>query len=81
MIAKVEVRRELALYEKKIKEEIKRIEDEIEKMDSACATNDIKEIWRASAKYTTLRSRKCTLTEIVWGIADIRCGEMLDDAT
>ena len=79
MIAKVEVRRALASYETKIKEEIKRIENEIEKMDSACATKDIKEIWRASAKYATLRSRKCTLTEILYGVEDIRCSEMLED--
>ena len=79
MIAKVEVRKELALYEQKIKDEIKKIENEIKKMDDACATDDIKVIWRASAKYSALRSRWSTLTEVLWGIQDIRCDEMFND--
>ena len=79
MIAKVEVRKELALYEQKIKEEIKRVVDEIEKMNNIFDTNDTRPIWKASAEYTKLKTRYSTLTEVLWGIQDIRCGEMLND--
>ncbi len=79
MIAKVEVRRELASYEQKIKAEIKKVEDELKRMDDIFDTNDTRSIWKASAKYSQLITRRSTLTEVLWGIQDIRCGEMLND--
>lgn len=79
MIAKVEVRKELALYEQKIKDEIKKVENEIEKMNNIFNTNDARPIWKASTEYAELRTRMSILTEVLWGIQDIRCGEMLND--
>ena len=79
MIAKVEVRKELASYEQKIKTEIKKIEDEVKRMDDIFDTNDTRRIWKESAKYSALYTRWSTLKEVLWGIQDIRCGEMLND--
>ena len=79
MIAKVDVRKQLGLYETKIKEEIQRVEDEVKKMDNDCLTEDMKVIWKASAKYSALRSRRKALTEALWLFQDFRCGEMLND--
>ena len=79
MIAKVEVRKRLALYENIIKEEIKKIENQIKKMDEACSTMEMKTIWKQSKEYTKLNTRWSTLTEILWGIQDIRCDEMFED--
>ena len=79
MVEKVVVRQRLALYEQQIKEERQKIENEIKQMDDTCATDDIKNIWRASTKYSALRSRWSTLTEVLWGIQDIRCDEMFED--
>ena len=79
MIAKVEVRKELALYEQKIREEINKVRNEIEKMNNIFNTNDTMRIWKESAEYSALRTRLSTLTEVLWGIQDIRCGEMLND--
>lgn len=79
MIAKVEVRKRLALYEQQIKEEIKRIENEAKRMDDACSTMEMKAIWKQSKEYTKLHTRWSTLTEILWGIRDIRCDEILND--
>lgn len=79
MIAKVEVRKELALYEQKIKAEIQRVKDEMEQMENSCGAEDIKVILKASAKYTALRTRWSTLTEALWLFQDFRCGEILND--
>ena len=79
MIAKVEVRRQLALYEQKIKDEIKKVENEIVKMDIACATVEMMAIWKQSKEYAKLNERRGTLIEVLWGIRDIRCDEMLED--
>ena len=79
MISKVKVRQELALYEQKIKEERLKVENEINRMNGIFDTNDTEPIWKSSAKYSALRARYSTLTEVLWGIQDIRCGEMLND--
>lgn len=79
MIAKVEVRKELASYEQKIKSEIKKVEDELKRMDDIFDTNDTRHIWKESAKCSELRTRWSTLKEVLWDIQDIRCGEMLND--
>ena len=79
MIAKVEVRKRLALYENTIKEEIKKIENQIKKMDESCSTMEMKTIWKQSKEYTKLNTRWSTLTEILWGVQDIRCDEMFED--
>ena len=79
MIAKIKVKKELALYELKIKDEIKKIENEIKKMDEIFDTNATRRIWRESAKYSALHTRLSTLIEALWLFQDIRCGEMLND--
>lgn len=79
MIAKAEVRKRLALYENTIKEEIKKIENQIKKMDESCSTMEMKTIWKQSKEYTKLNTRWSTLTEILWGVQDIRCDEMFED--
>lgn len=79
MIAKVEVRKQLALYEQKIKDEIKRVKEESEKMYNACSTMEMKAIWKQSKEYARLSERWSTLTEVLWSIRDIRCDEMFED--
>ena len=79
MIEKVEVRKLLASYENKFKEEIKRVRSEIEKMNNDCCTIEMERIWKKSAKHSALHSRLSTLTEALWIIQDIRCDEILND--
>lgn len=79
MIAKIEVRKRLALYEKKLREERKEIERELEEMKSACTTSEMEAIWRQSKEYTRLNERWQTLHEVVMDIIDIRCEEMFND--
>lgn len=79
MIKKVEVRQRLALYENILKEEIKKIENQIKEMDEACSTMKMEAIWRQSKEYAKLNTRWSTLTEILWGVQDIRCDEMFND--
>ena len=79
MIAKVEVRRQLALYEQKIKEEIKSIRKEIQTMQDSCTTNAMKNIWYDSVIYEKLNERLITLHRVLNDVIDFRCSEMLED--
>lgn len=79
MIEKLAVRKMLATYEKKLKEEIHRIEDEIQNMNEACITNKMSKIWHNSKEYEALHVRKYALYEVYHDIMDMRCGEALDD--
>ena len=79
MIAKVEVRKRLALYEQKIREEKKDIEAELDRMRNACATVEMKAIWNQSKEYAVLMAKWETLNEILMGIVNIRCDAMFDD--
>ena len=79
MIAKAEVRKRLALYKTKLKEEIKDVENEIKRMDNAFSTEEAKKIWKESAEYSALRSRWIALGEVSWDIGDIMFDEMFDD--
>lgn len=79
MIAKVEVRRVLALYEKKLKEERQSIIAEMDRMSNACTTLAMKEVWINSNEYLKLATRLATLNEVSMNIIDIRCDEMFAD--
>ena len=79
MIAKSEVRKRLALYEQKIREEKKLIEEEMNKMKNACSTIEMQTIWKQSREYTKLSAIWETLNEVLLDVKDIRCEEMLND--
>ena len=79
MIEKIKVRRRLALYEKKIKEERVSIEEKIKRMKEACTTRETMMILLDSKEYARLVSRLETLDEVQSNILDIRCEEMLAD--
>ena len=79
MIEKVEVRRQLALYENKIREEIKSIREEMQAMNESCTTTAMKEIWLESEKYTKLSTRIKTLSGVLSDVIDIRCSEIFED--
>ena len=79
MIEKLAVRKMLASYEKKLKEEIRSIEEEIENMNNACATNAMSKIWHNSKEYLELLTKYGTLYEVLSNIRDLRCDEMLED--
>ena len=79
MIEKLVVRKMLASYEKKLKEEIRKIDEEINNMNEACITNEMLSIWHRSKEYEALHARKYALHEVLWDIHDIRCDEALED--
>ena len=79
MIEKVEVRRMLASYEKKLKEEIKKIEEEKERINNDCKSLEAKEIWWQSNKYNELVTKYIVLRNVLGDICDMRCGEMLNE--
>lgn len=79
MIAKVEVRKRLALYEQEIKERKNLVEDEMKRINNACTTMEAKTIWLGSIEYIKLATKLATLNEILMDIIDIRCEEMLND--
>ena len=79
MIAKIEVRKRIALYEQKLREERQSIEKELEKMKNACATSEMEAIWRQSKEYARLNERLKTLHEVTMDLIDMRCEEMFDD--
>lgn len=79
MIEKIEVRKMLANYEKKLKEEFNKIESQIKKMNEACISNDMLKVWHNSAEYAVLNARKWALYETYHEILDMRCSEMLED--
>lgn len=79
MIKKIEVRRRIALLEKKIKEEKHNIAVEMQKMKDSCTTIEMQEILRASQAYTKLHTRLETLNEVLIDIIDMRCEEIFED--
>ena len=79
MIEKLAVRRMLASYERKLKNEINSIEEKIQKMNNFCTTNEMFEIWHQSKKYAELTAKKCALYNVYCDIMDMRCDEMLED--
>ena len=79
MVEKVKVRRRLALYEQKIKEEIKRITNKIQQMNDSCQTIEMERIWRRSTEYIELHTRWAMLNDVLSDICDIRCDEMFED--
>ena len=78
MIEKLAVRKMLADYEKKLKEEIRKVEEEKQKIDNAIAY-EAKEIWYNSKKYNELVTKYITLHNVLADIRDMRCDEMLED--
>lgn len=79
MIAKVEVRKRLALYEDKLKEREKSIQEEIRRMNDSCATLEMDAIWHRSKEYAKLMTELQVLREVLFDIIDIRCDEMFKD--
>ena len=80
MIAKLEVRRMLASYEQKIREEIKGIREKLQIMEDSCSTFEMERIWRDSKEYTELHTRLATLSNVISDIIDMRCSEILEEA-
>lgn len=79
MIEKIEVRRMLAAYESKIKDEISNINNEIKRMNEACETVEMMEIWLQSKRRVELSMKLTTLFEVLGDIIDMRCCEQLED--
>ena len=79
MIAKVEVRKQLALYEQKIKKEKQSVIDELNRMRDSCLTVEMQAIFNQSKEYARLMAKWEVLSEVLMDIRDIRCGEMLED--
>lgn len=79
MIAKVEVRKRLALYEDKLKERKKSIQEEIRRMNDSCTTLEMQAIWHQSKEYAMLMTEMQVLHEVLFDIDDIRCEEMFED--
>ena len=79
MIAKVEVRKRLALYEQEIKKRRNLIEEEMKRINGACTTIEAKTILFGSIEYMKLATKFATLNEILMDIIDIRCEEVFED--
>lgn len=79
MVEKVAVRKMLASYERKLKEEIRKIEEEKQRISDAIATIEAKEIWWQSKQYAELTEKYITLRNVLMDIVDMRCDEMLND--
>lgn len=80
MIAKLEVRRMLASYEQKIREEIKGIREKLQTMENSCTTLEMERIWRDSNEYTELHTRLATLNNVISNIIDMRCSKIFEEA-
>lgn len=81
MIKKVTVRRMLADYESKIKNQIKEVEAEITKMNNLCTTFEMKEIWLKSQMSAELHLKWKMLNNLKNDIANMRYSDMLADDT
>jgi hypothetical protein len=79
MIAKVEVRKQLALYEQAIRKEKQAIEYELDRMKDACLTVEMQAIWNRSKEYAILMAKWEVLNNVLMDVMDIRCSEMLED--
>ena len=79
MIEKVKVRREIAAYELKLKEEIKNIERELARLGEMFgATNEMQKLWNGSTEKAVLTARYMALKEGLFMLSDLRCSEMLN---
>lgn len=79
MIEKLEVRKMLASYEQKLKEEIRKIEEEKQRISDDCKGMEAKEIWWQSSKYAVLTEKYITLRNVLTDIIDMRCDEILNE--
>lgn len=79
MIAKEEVRKQLALYEQEIKKEKQAVADELDRMRDACLTVEMQAIWNQSKEYARLMAKWQVLNNVLMDVRDIRCSEMLED--
>lgn len=79
MIEKLAVRKMLASYELKLKEEIRKIEEERQRINDCCVSLEAKEIWWNSNKYNELVTKYITLNKVLMDIIDMRCHEDLND--
>lgn len=79
MVAKIEVRKRIAAYEDKLRQEIKDVAKEMMRMKESCKTSDMEVVWKQSATYAKLHSRWETLHEILDDIIDLRCEETWED--
>lgn len=80
MIAKLEVRRQLASYENKLREEINSIETEIERITNACKGSiELQQIWLASNKYFRIKTKLATLKDVLNDIIDMRCSKIFEE--
>lgn len=80
MIAKVEVRRYLASYENKIREEAKGIKERIQTIEDTCTTPELERMWRNSHEYIELHTRLMTLNFVLSDIIDMRCDRIFEEA-
>lgn len=71
MIEKVEVRRKLNAYKTVIRERMKAIHDEDEKMKNACSTMAMENVWSSSKENAVLRAKYEVLNEVVQDIFDL----------
>lgn len=79
MIAKAEVRRQLALYEQRIRQKQQSIACELDRMRDACLTIEMKTILNQSKEYARLMAKWEVLHDVLMDIIDIRCSEMFAD--
>ena len=80
MIAELEVRRMLASYEQKLREEIADTREHIQTMEDSCRTVEMERIWRESNEYIELHTRLATLRNVISNIIDMRCSKILEEA-
>ena len=80
MIAKLEVRRQLAAYENKLREEIQIIEAEIEKINNDCKDSlMLQQMWIRSNVYYRLSTKLSTLRGVLNDIIDMRCSKVFEE--
>jgi adenosyl cobinamide kinase/adenosyl cobinamide phosphate guanylyltransferase len=79
MIEKLTVRKRLASYETKLKEEAKKVDAERQKLIDACTTSEARTILFQSKEYAELATKFAMLNIIRKDIMDMRCEEMFDD--
>ena len=71
IVEKIEVRRKLNAYKSVIRDRIKEIVDEKERMENACTTEEMKKIYLTSKEYMVLKAKHETLGDIVNDIYDL----------
>lgn len=78
-VEKILVRRKLADYENKLKNEMRDISNRIEEMNKVCSTSEMNTIWHQSKEYALLMDRLDTLSRVKMDITEIRCSDLLED--